>query len=108
MQNDIALIKLREPLDLAEHVQIACLPDYANKNAHKNLTDYLYGFEAGWSSSGSSVSNIMQNTLKFLYNNTMCDSLYTNRDKDWNLQFCAGGQQTIEQTKLKLDFLTLK
>jgi hypothetical protein len=88
MQHDIALIKLTEPVELTKHTQIACLPKAGT--TFSNLTDFTYGFEAGWSSSSRSNSNTMQNTLKFMYNESMCANLYPEREKNWDAQFCAG------------------
>jgi len=89
---DIALIKLSEPVETSEHVNVACLPnddDYVSPGTHCVTAGWGHTMEAG------NVSNIVRHVQIPIIPNDLCNSLYAKMDI--NIQFeispdmvCAG------------------
>lgn len=91
VQNDIALLRLSEPVELNERVQIACLPLSSDRNNQidNQFTD-LPAWAVGWGTTtyaGSTSDQLRQVGLS-VYNATMCR--FVQGRKDWSKQLCAG------------------
>ncbi|CAF0920088.1 unnamed protein product [Brachionus calyciflorus] len=88
-ENDIAIIKFVNEIELNRYTQIACLPkvqDQINPNKNHNK-----GYIAGYSSAGDSYNDVDQfNIILDIYNNSMCENVQPNKTKNWNVQYCAG------------------
>lgn len=69
---------------------MACLPQKVY--TEESLLSKLYGYVAGFSSAGSDWFNtwVEHNVKLNLYNRSMCDIVEPSREKNWNLQLCAG------------------
>ncbi|RNA04047.1 serine protease easter, partial [Brachionus plicatilis] len=88
-QNDIAVIKFIDEIKLDRYIQVACLPE--KTNPEKSLLSKLFGYVAGFSSAGSSFNSWVQQNIKLdLYNSSMCESVQPEKEKNWNVQICAG------------------
>ena len=48
VENDIALVRLRDPVTLNENINIACLP----RNTEEEVNDKSKCFVAGWGTTG--------------------------------------------------------
>ncbi|RNA00585.1 Transmembrane protease serine, partial [Brachionus plicatilis] len=88
-QNDIAVIKFINEIELNRYIQVACLPE--KTHPEKSLLSKLFGYVAGFSSAGSSFTTWVQQNIKLdFYNSSMCESVQPEKEKNWNLQICAG------------------
>ena len=89
--NDIALIKLRNAVQLTSNIQIACLP-----NPRWPLNYPIPGQPAwivGWGvteEESDLPSEMLRNVRIKIYDGSACNSVLTNKQKDWNSQICAG------------------
>jgi hypothetical protein len=91
LQNDIAILKLDEAVELNENVQVACLPDpritvYPPSNVE------LDAVVVGWGrlQEGGDLPDELQNVKIKIYNNSMCENVSVEAEKNWNSQICAG------------------
>ncbi len=87
LQNDIALIKLLEPAELNQYLQVACLENDAS-NIHGNSIGQVIGW--GSSSEFNSFTEFLWNSELDLYLGKYCQSLDPEKTKDWSKQMCAG------------------
>ncbi|RMZ94907.1 Transmembrane protease serine, partial [Brachionus plicatilis] len=88
-ENDIAVIKFVNEIELNRYVQVACLPEKVS--TEDSFLSKIYGYVAGFSSSGNSFTTWVQHNIRLdLYNNSMCENVQPEKEKNWNLQFCAG------------------
>lgn len=92
MDNDIALIKLKESLDLHPYIQLACIPvenDIPNENQYLayNNTGLTLGFSVFSSIHGGSL--FLADFPLVVFNLSNCSGLHPNTSYDSQL-FCAG------------------
>lgn len=87
LENDIAIIKLKNPVTLNSRVQLACLPDPANgKYPSFNIGTWAVGW--GTLTEGGSTPDKLQNVKMTIYNPIACKSV--SGKKFWHKQICAG------------------
>lgn len=88
--NDIALIKIREPIELNNNIQLACLPPL---NTKKYPTKYgITGWLPGWgvSSKYGDIDYTLNNVKITVYTESRCKNVEPLVSKNWNNQICAG------------------
>lgn len=94
LENDLAIIKLRDKVELNENVQLTCLPD-----KHDFTETYpepnQYAWAAGWGTSGKlrplSPVNELKNMRLDVYNMSMCSGiLKLTAEELGKYAFCGG------------------
>lgn len=87
--NDIAVIKFSNDIELNRYIQVACLPQ--TLYTEESLLSKVYAYIAGFSSSGNDFTSWVEHNVKLnLYNSSMCKMVEPGREKNWDLQLCAG------------------
>ncbi|CAF0826377.1 unnamed protein product [Brachionus calyciflorus] len=90
VQNDIAIIKLDEKVNLNEKIQIACVPD---KSKIKYPNDNIDGYIAGWGATdtdGEVYPDILKQAKITIYQSSKCNNVAVEKEKNWDKQICAG------------------
>jgi len=89
--DDIALLKLINPVQLNNNVQLACLP------SHKEISDQYplpgsSSFIIGWGtvSEAGASSNSLKNAQIEIFDKNYCSEVLDELPKNWNAQICAG------------------
>lgn len=83
------MVKFVNEIKLNRYVQIACLPQ--KPTSQESLLSKMFGYVAGFSSAGSSWTTWVQHNLRLdLYNTSMCQNVQPEKEKNWDVQFCAG------------------
>lgn len=88
--NDIAILKLAEEVDLNEFAQIACLPD--EETFPPEILNQT-AIAVGWGLLNEFDDFLpikMHNVRLNIYNETMCENVSVEYEKDWSKQICAG------------------
>lgn len=68
---------------------MACLQE--KPLTQESFLSKIFGYVAGFGTAGSNSLYWAQHNLQIdLYNSSMCQNVQSNRDKNWDLQFCAG------------------
>lgn len=91
MQNDIALIKLKNPVQLNRNIQLACLPNPALPNYPAKTNIQVWN--VGWGrlrETDPSIPNTLHNVKLTLYDPIFCTDLTPQVPKNWKTQICAG------------------
>ena len=83
IKNDIALIILKDEVDLNNYIQTACLPSV-------DTTDYNYAYAVGWGTKEyqGSAADVLQNVKLTVYDGGNNCQMY--EITDWTSQICAG------------------
>lgn len=89
VQNDIGILKLAEPVNLNNNIQIACLPDPSVKIYPKKSNIEAYAIGWGALFEGGYTPERLHNVIITLYNNSMCSNVSSDSN-DWDMQICAG------------------
>jgi hypothetical protein len=87
--NDIALLKLKNKVELNDYIQIACLPP--SKSLYYpgfNISAWIVGW--GTVSFGGITSNQLKNAEITIYNDRYCENVLPEFIKNWYSQICAG------------------
>lgn len=80
----MAIIKLKDPIELNIFNQVACLPE-ENSSQSKEKAYYLVGFADTYSLM-ETVTNYQVEILP----NSECEKVEVNKTKNWENQFCVG------------------
>ncbi|XP_030829981.1 uncharacterized protein LOC578975 isoform X2 [Strongylocentrotus purpuratus] len=85
--NDIALLRLSEPVEFNDYVRPACLATLQNETMA-----YSRCWIAGWGSlfSGGYLSNDLQKAFVHLIDHDVCDQMYTDYNIIEEAEICAG------------------
>jgi secreted trypsin-like serine protease len=95
--NDIAILKLKNQVDLNSKVQIACLPTNKSNSYPGTNVDSI---AAGWGNlefEGSSPNILNEVDLK-IYESSYCSRVLKGLDKNWDSQICAGDMEGFKDT----------
>ena len=87
MQNDIALLKLAQPITLSQNIQIACLPLKASIT-YPPVSAVAIAVGWGQTSGNSSMSQTLQNVEMTIFNGQKSCSKYD--QTNWRTQICSG------------------
>jgi hypothetical protein len=89
MLNDLAILKLANPVQLNDDVQIACLPR-SNSGLYPQSTNIPI-FAVGWGAiyEEGPTSDTLQNVRMTLYDGKYCQSAMASTPKDWAAQICV-------------------
>ncbi|CAF1120138.1 unnamed protein product, partial [Brachionus calyciflorus] len=101
-ENNIAIIKLLEPLELNRYVQIACLPNVTSTEIPGRDENFAYIAGLG-NSAESYIEEKLNNKEINLYNGSMCDFSDV-KTKDWERNFCAGEYNTYGNETSEWDY----
>jgi hypothetical protein len=88
--DDIALIKLKEEVQLNEYIQLACLPDPTRGKYPP--AESIHAWTMGWGTlfSGGPTSNQLKNVKLTIYDGPSCNNVVKNYPKNWTAQLCCG------------------
>lgn len=76
---------------------MACLQE--KPLTQESYLSKIFGYVAGFGTAGNTILHWVQhNSRLYLYNTSMCQNVQPHRDKDWNVQFCAGEYSTHGNT----------
>lgn len=88
--NDIAILKLANPVKLDQNVQLACLPNPAVRvyPTQSNIPTFAIGW--GTLYSNGPTASTLQNVRLNVYDGKFCENVAPFTTKDWTRQICAG------------------
>uniref|UniRef100_A0A1L8DQA5 CLIP domain-containing serine protease n=1 Tax=Nyssomyia neivai TaxID=330878 RepID=A0A1L8DQA5_9DIPT len=99
-KNDIALLRLKEPVQLNEFIQPICLP--FSEQFKTNTFDGKRLYTSGWGTAGGGTGtpiNIKQNTQFVGVNNEKCNEIYSSHNIDVGQdQLCASPKNGIDDS----------
>lgn len=90
MLNDIAILKLKDEVQLSNKIQLACLPD-SNKTGYPTQVGVPV-WAAGWGTltSQGNIPDVLYNVKMTYYNDSSCQNVSVGLPKDFDTQICAG------------------
>lgn len=88
--NDIAILKLAQPVELDTNVQVACLPDPNTKMYPKESNIEAYAVGWGTTEEGGFLPEYLQNVVLRIYNGSTCENASAQINPNWDTQICAG------------------
>lgn len=88
--NDIAIYKLKTPVELNQYVQPACLPNPNSAIVQPTINANVFASGWGTLSEYGSSSSVLYNVQLTNYNPTTCNKVDSSLQKNWNAQICAG------------------
>ena len=101
--NDIAVLKLQDPIELNENIQISCLPNRVDYPSEIGIPAYALGW--GKLYENGPMAPKLQNVRFTIYDGSLCSNVYPDTPKNWNSQICAGN---YSHTKIKCYMLGIK
>jgi secreted trypsin-like serine protease len=87
--NDIAILKLTEPVELSKYIQVACLPvPQSSFYPDPGMT----ALAAGWgvTSFGGEQPRSLRNVRLNIFEGEMCNDIFPETPKNWDTQICGG------------------
>lgn len=102
VENNIAVLMLKEEFKLDEHIDTICLPDPFNPPKHLGKECFVTGFGKKQFNRAAKYQNIMKRIRIDLVDHEECQTLYRNSGKVtplFKLQetvLCAGGEKDVD------------